>query len=221
MATRPLHFILLADCSGSMQVNAKIEALNRAIRETLPHMRKAALENTDATVLVRTICFSNGAKWHDPTPTPIDQYRWVDVQAIKGGMTDMGQALRLVAEEMRSLAASEKVLRPVLVLVTDGHPTDDFESGLQALLATPLGKKAVRIAIAIGDDADQEPLQDFIDDPTDPTRTVLQANNPETLLSYIKWASTSVLTAVSKTVLGIAIPQAPDPITGPMTEITF
>jgi len=52
----------------------------------------------------------------------------------------------------------------------------------------------VRIAIAIGDDADVEVLKRFIDNPEIPP---LQANNPETLVNYIKWASTAVITTVS------------------------
>src|ERR1700683_1465271 len=39
MAARPLHFIWLADGSGSMRVDGKIQALNNAIREAIPHMQ--------------------------------------------------------------------------------------------------------------------------------------------------------------------------------------
>lgn len=39
LATRPLHFIWLADCSGSMSIDGKIQALNNAIREALPRIR--------------------------------------------------------------------------------------------------------------------------------------------------------------------------------------
>ena len=39
LASRPLHFIWVADCSGSMSVDGKIQALNNAIREAIPHMQ--------------------------------------------------------------------------------------------------------------------------------------------------------------------------------------
>ena len=220
LATRPLHFIWLADCSGSMTEDGKIQALNHAIREALPHMRQVADDNPNATVLVRTIAFSSGAVWHVAAPTPVEEFRWTDLRAE--GVTDMGKALRMVAAELRSLASTgERMLPPVLVLVTDGQPTDDFEGGLQALLSEPVGRKAVRIAIAIGDNADQEILQRFIDDAD---RRPLQANNPETLVGYIKWASTAVLQAASSPVsqpatVGLAgsgqvpIPKPPPPTT--------
>ena len=38
LATRPLHFIWIADCSGSMSIDGKIQALNNAIREVLLHI---------------------------------------------------------------------------------------------------------------------------------------------------------------------------------------
>jgi uncharacterized protein YegL len=71
MATRPLHFIWIADCSGSMETGGKIQALNAAIREAIPHMRNEASQNPNATVLVRVLKFSNGAQWQVSQPTPI------------------------------------------------------------------------------------------------------------------------------------------------------
>jgi len=45
LASRPLHFIWIADSSGSMEQDGKIQALNTAIREAIPHMRKVAEDN--------------------------------------------------------------------------------------------------------------------------------------------------------------------------------
>lgn len=40
LATRPLHFIWIADCSGSMSIDGKIQALNNAIREATPSAKR-------------------------------------------------------------------------------------------------------------------------------------------------------------------------------------
>jgi uncharacterized protein YegL len=188
MATRPLHFIWIADCSDSMRVGGKIEALNTAIREAIPHMRKVAKDRDNAQVLVRAVRFSDGAYWHIAQPVPVEQFEWVDLQAK--GVTDMGKALELVAEQLKMPPMPERGLPPVLVLISDGQPTDDFAAGLNALLDLPWGKKAVRIAIAIGGDANLEVLQRFINNPE---LQPLQANNPEALVTRISWASTAVL----------------------------
>ncbi|MFZ1641992.1 MAG: vWA domain-containing protein, partial [Candidatus Contendobacter sp.] len=129
LATRPLHFIWIADCSGSMSIDGKIQALNTAIREALPHMRQVADENPNAEVLVRALKFSSGAQWHVSQPTPVADFKWADLQTE--GVTDLGRALAMVAEQLRIPPMSDRALPPVLVLISDGQPTDDFNKGLQ------------------------------------------------------------------------------------------
>ena len=192
MATKPLHFIWIADCSDSMGVHGKIQALNTAIREAIPHMRRVAKDNPNAKMLVRAVRFSDGAYWHIAQPVPVEQFEWVDLQAK--GVTDMGKALELVAEQLTMPPMPERGLPPVLVLISDGLPTDDFAAGLNALLDLPWGKKAVRIAIAIGEDANLEVLQRFINNSK---LKPLRANNPEALTTHIRWASTAVLKSAS------------------------
>ena len=191
IASRPLHFIWIADCSGSMG-GKKIESLNFAIRNALPHMKKAAAENPNADVLVRAVKFSSGASWHVSNAVQVDQFSWADLDA--NGVTDMGKALQLVAEQLDPEVMPERALPPVLVLLSDGQPTDDVSVGLRELMAQPWGTKAVRIAIAIGGDADHSVLQRFI---SHPELEPLQANNAESLVDYIKWVSTAVLKSAS------------------------
>ena len=204
LASRPLHFIWIADSSGSMEQDGKIQALNTAVREAIPHMRKVAEDNPNAQVLVRAVKFSNGAQWHISQPTPVADFAWTDLTA--DGETDMGKALQLVAEQLKMPPMSERALPPVLVLVSDGQPTDDFESGLRALMDQPWGKKAVRIAIAIGRDADPEVLQRFIGNTE---LKPLAANSPEALVKHIKWASTAVLKSASSPASGADTPVPP------------
>ncbi|MCP9493861.1 MAG: VWA domain-containing protein [Pyrinomonadaceae bacterium MAG19_C2-C3] len=192
LASRPLHFIWIADASGSMQQDGKIQGLNNAIREAIPHMKKVADDNPNAQVLVRAVKFSNGAQWHISQPTPVADFAWNDIPA--DGETDMGKALSLVAEQLKMPPMSERALPPVLVLISDGQPTDDFDAGLNELMEQPWGKKAVRIAISIGQDADDEMLQKFIGHPE---MKPLSANSPEALVKHIKWASTAVLKSAS------------------------
>jgi len=222
LATRPLHFIWIADCSGSMAVDGKIQSLNTAIKEAIPHMQDVADENPNAQVLVRAVRFSDGAQWHVSQATDIADFKWDDLDA--GGVTAMGKALSIVADQLKIPPMDERALPPVLVLISDGQPTDDFAGGLQALMNEPWGRKAVRIAIAIGEDADQEVLKKFI---ANPELRPLQANNPESLIKYIRWVSTAVLksasspasqsAAASTAGLNVPIPALPD-TTGPSAD---
>lgn len=193
MATRPLHFIWITDCSGSMSVDGKMQTLNNAIRETIPHMRDVADENPNAQVLVRSLKFSSGAQWHVSQPTDVADFKWTDIDA--DGFTDMGKAFSMIADQLKIPPMTDRALPPVLVLLSDGQPTDDYVSGLKELMDQPWGKKAVRIAIAIGADCDLDVLQKFIGHPE---IKPLQANNPEALIKHIKFASTAVLKAASQ-----------------------
>jgi uncharacterized protein YegL len=192
MASRPLHFIWIADCSGSMAADGKIQALNNAIREAIPHMRKVADENVNAQVLVRALKFSTGAQWHVSQPTPVENFEWSDLAA--DGTTDLGKALSMVAAQLKMPPMEARALPPVLALISDGQPTDDYAKGLQELMNEPWGKKAVRMAIAMGEDANSEVLQKFIGSTE---LQPLHANNPEALVRQIRWLSTAVLKAAS------------------------
>jgi uncharacterized protein YegL len=217
LANRPLHFIWICDCSGSMSVNGKIESLNNAIRDVIPLMRQEADRNPNAEVLIRVIQFSSGAQWQTAQPTPIQDFNWTDLSA--DGVTDMGKALAMVSEQLKMPPMTDRALPPVLVLISDGQPTDDFSSGLRQLMEQPWGKKAVRIAIAVGTDVDYEPLQKFIGHSE---LKPLQANNPESLVRQIKWVST-IISAVSAPINRskdnskdpvVPIPQPPSPSNG-------
>ena len=89
----------------------------------------------------------------------------------------------------------------------------------------PWGRKAVRIAIAIGEDADQEVLKKFI---ANPELRPLQANNPEALTKYIRWVSTAVLKSASSPAsqsadsspgLNVPIPVIPDTGAGAADDV--
>ena len=225
LSTRPLHFIWLADCSGSMGVDGKIQALNNAIREAIPHMRQVADENPNAKVLVRAIRFSSGAQWHIATPTEVTNFNWSDLTS--DGVTDLGRALTMLADELTVASMGDRALPPVLVLLSDGQPTDDWDSGLRTLMDLPWGKKSVRIAIAIGEDADHDVLQRFIGHAE---LKPLQANNPESLVRHIKWVSTAVLKSASapasqamgdirELVCPVPLPQPPSDDSGPASPV--
>ncbi len=183
LSSRPLHFFWVVDCSGSMY-GEKIGTVNNAIQEVIPEMRSTAEDNPNAQLLVRTLKFSTGATWVTPDPVKIEDFVWEDLEAI--GLTDLGKACELLAGQLTIPPMSERALPPVIVLLSDGQPTDDYKKNLSALLALPWVRKAVRIAISIGQDADDSVLEEF----TGNRELVLQANNASALTRMIRWAST-------------------------------
>lgn len=201
LARRPLHFFLLLDCSGSMAAGGKMTALNTAVREVLPHLAETSYGNPHAEVSVRVIGFSTGAGWHVGTPTHPDDLVWEDLRP--GGYTDLGAALDLLASVLTVPPMEDRALPPAVVLVSDGMPTDDFEDSLERLLAMPWGARAVRMAVAIGADADYDTLAAFV---ADPALEPVTASNPEQLMMALRWATVHVARAASS-----LTPAAPPP----------
>jgi uncharacterized protein YegL len=186
---RDLHFIFLADCSGSM-AGAKIAALNAGIEGAIGPMRQVVATHADVRVLVRAIRFSDKASWHVVQETPLEQFTWPELTA--GGTTATGEAILLALSALDKLVGRQ--LPPVLVLVSDGQATDAVAPALEALANHKWGKRAVRRAVAIGDDADTAALQEFIGDPEiQPTL----ASRPEDIAAAMRFVSVGSLSKAS------------------------
>lgn len=191
VARRPLHFIIMADCSGGM-AGEKMQALNYAIAAMLPHLVEWEKEQLQAQVMVRVLAFATEPVWHVPDPVPVSELRWKPLHAVEHGWTNMGPAFRKVAEVLGPGRIESRALRPAILLVTDGLPTDkpgEFEAGLEALLSLPAGRSALRMAIAIGRGAESEFLDRFIGDANVP---VLIADNTDEIADRLVAASIAV-----------------------------
>lgn len=184
LATRPIHFFWVVDCSGSMY-GEKIGIVNNTIQECIPEMRNSADNNPNAQLLIRALQFSSGASWITTSPVPVENYSWEDMEA--NGLTELGKAFDLLAAQLSIPPMPARALPPVIVLLSDGQPTDDYKKSLDRLKGMPWFRKAVKIAISIGQDADDDVLIEF----TGNKELVLQANNATALAKMIKWASTT------------------------------
>jgi uncharacterized protein YegL len=212
IAQKPMHFFFVVDASSSMQGAGKIDALNQAITDVVPHLQVAARANPHVQVMVRALAFATTTQWVNPEPVPVEDYRWEDLEVQPKGMTELGRALRELARQMEELSETNRGITPAIVLISDGQPTDtadpSFRRGLEELMAQPWGRKATRLAIGIGRDADLAVLQRFIGHPEiEP----VQAQNPAELTNLIRWASTVAVQASDPDQRMEALP-SPDPV---------
>lgn len=172
---RPLPVIVLADASGSMSENGKIEALNLALQDMVKAF--ATESRVRAEIQVGLITFGGKqAKIFLPL-APAGQIASMDAIPATGA-TPLGQALAMATDllENHDLIPS-RAYRPVLVLVSDGLPTDEWESTLARLETSDRASKATRFAMAIGDDADETVLARFTNDIEAPVFKAHQARD--------------------------------------------
>lgn len=187
---RPLQFFWIADHSGSMS-GVKIAILNQAIREALQPVRDAVAAHPEVPIMMRAIKFADIADWHvGPAAVSVEKFVWPELSTA-GGTTGTAQALRLLAGELTMEKMPRRGYPPVCILVSDGFcsdPPEEYEAAIAEIVKLPWGKRAVRLAIAVGDpaDYDENALLKFV---SHSEVGVLKADTPQKLINYIRWAS--------------------------------
>lgn len=206
---RPMPVIVLADTSGSMGENGKIEALNQALKEMIKTF--ATESRFRAEIQVCIITFSGkSAKIHLPL-TPAHLIK--DLEFIEAaGATPMGQAFDVVRAllEDKELIPS-RAYRPALILVSDGLPTDDWEQQFAAIQSSERAQKATRFAMAIGDDSDEVMLGKFTNDREAP---LFKAHESRDILRFFRAVTMSVTSRSVSTnpdlSIGLDVAELPD-----------
>ncbi|MDR0653937.1 MAG: hypothetical protein LBG12_11640 [Synergistaceae bacterium] len=103
-------------------------------------------------------------------------------------MTDFGTACEKLNEKLSRNAFMSDVtgsFAPAIFLMSDGEPTDNYQRGLGKLKNNNWFKKAIKVALAIGNDANKRVLEEF----TGNSEAVLIAHTPEALKSMIRFVS--------------------------------
>lgn len=173
----------LVDTSGSM-AGSKIGTVNAAMEECIPMLKEVAQANDDAEIKVAILQFSSGCQWITPESGPVglDDLVWNDLQP--GGLTDFGIALKELDKRLSRkeyLQSQTGAYAPVVLLLSDGGPTDDWESGLKQIKENNWFKHAIKIAIDIDSGSDRNVLTAFTGNP----EAILEANDTATLKKMI------------------------------------
>lgn len=94
------------------------------------------------------------------------------------GLTDFGEACKQLNEKLSRKAFMGDVagsFAPAIFLLSDGEPTDEYASSLAKLKENNWFKKAIKVAVAIGEDANRDVLAEF----TGNKEAVLTVHTPE------------------------------------------
>ncbi len=180
-----MTLFFLVDKSGSMS-GTKINELNVAIREVIPLVADIAEDNADADIQIAVLEYSTTAEWMFSEPQKAKDFQWCDIQA--GGLTSMGAAFKALEEKLHKsgfMSSASGSFVPVFIHLSDGEPTDNYAPELQKLKANKWFNGGIKVAIAIGNDADKEILKDF----TGTAESVLTVHNKEELRALIRFVT--------------------------------
>ena len=173
----------LVDTSGSM-CGSSIGTVNAAMEECIPMLKEVAQANDDAEIKVAIMQFSSGCSWITPASGPVglDDMIWNDLQA--GGLTEFGTALIELDKKLSRnefLKSQTGAYAPVILLLSDGGPTDNWEVGLNKIKQNNWFKHAIKIAIDIESGSDRLVLAEFTGNP----EAILDAKDTATLKKMI------------------------------------
>ena len=190
---RTLTVFFLIDTSGSM-AGGKISSLNVAIRDTLPMLEQISSENTDTEIKIAALQFASGCDWMYPRPLPVEDFEWNDLEAT--GLTSLGAAyqelLKKLSQTSGFMQEANASCAPVMILFSDGVPTDDAKHSLEHLKTNNWYKAAIKIAVAIGDDANKDVLKEFVNDNSEAVLTVHNVTDLKKMIYLVSVTATQV-----------------------------
>ena len=202
---RKLPVYLVLDTSGSM-MGEPIAAVETGVQTLVSALRQDpyALE----TAYLSIITFDSSAKQIVPL-TELTAFQIPSFSA--SGSTSLGDALKMLANKIdtevtKTTTEVKGDWKPLVFIMTDGGPTDDWQKGLAEFRRRKTG---IVVACAAGQAADTNVLKQI-------TECVVQLDTADssTIKAFFKWVSASVSVGSAKVDSGtevVGIGELPPP----------
>jgi uncharacterized protein YegL len=161
-----------------------IEAVKNGVQIMISSLRQnpQAIE----TAFLSVITFDSTARQIIPL-TDLASFQMVDIKAT--GVTALGDALKLVTHKIETEVAKTTTeqkgdWKPLVFIMTDGIPTDDWQNGLQEFKKS---KVAFTVACAAGSGADTNILKQITDNVVS-----LDTADSATIGKFFQWVTASI-----------------------------
>jgi uncharacterized protein YegL len=155
--------VLVLDCSGSMQEESKIHLLNEGLKTLAAELKNDPIAARCGRVLVISFGGENNVEVMGDWTDAMD---FVPPSLVAGGLTPLGAAMRCALDEieaqktqMRGAGVSYK--RPIVLLLSDGEPTDEWQQVAAECKGAETARKVNIMPVGIGDQANKEVLAAF------------------------------------------------------------
>lgn len=182
-AKKSMTIFFLIDTSSSMS-GTKIGTVNGTMEELMSELIE--IEGADAEISIAVLQYASKANWiTSGGPVLARNYEsWLRLSA--DGVTSMGAAFRELNSKLSRKAFMNKPslsYAPVIFLMTDGEPNDDWQTGLELLRRNSWFKYALKIAVGIGTTPNMDVLKQFTGNP----ELAVQAHSSKELKALIQF----------------------------------
>ena len=168
IAKQRLNLIVLVDCSKSMQ-GERIKQVNSALRDIKTHLVDMQNENANVDFHITVITFSTDAYFlNGDRSKEIENFNFKDIKG--GGWSNLHIAYERLEEILKKESKGGIMpdfggVAPIIMLMTDGHPTKyPLKEEMAKLKQLPWFNVALKYGIAIDlkDKMTHDVLRDFV-----------------------------------------------------------
>jgi uncharacterized protein YegL len=138
----------LIDESGSMRMDGNATTLQTALALGCEELARPRPGYPLLDIHSRTLYFGSTPRWHTAARTPMRDVRVGEL--LPHGPTNLAPALRELTREIGAESVAGGALPPVVVLVSDGLPTDSYSDALAEFDSVCTRTCAIRLAVSIG-----------------------------------------------------------------------
>lgn len=181
--------LFIVDATRSMEGQA-IGQVNYALAEIFSDLKNFASDNL-LNMDLAIMSFSNSIKW-EMKPEDINTCYAVPQINVRPGNTQYGVVYHELSKMLRKdslLRSSGKQAAPVLVLLTDGAPVDDYSYDLEQLKKNGYFMLANRSAVIMGEGANDPKARLAVSEFTMDDKMVLTTDNTSEIVNAIKLAT--------------------------------
>ncbi len=186
---RRLPIYILVDCSQSLAGNAII-----AMREGICMIQLLLMADRQAreTVYISVIYYSNYV--NQTRLVPIDEFILPTLVAGSTSGRSLGSALYVLVESIQqdlvlNTPTHHGDYRPLVFLLTDGAPTDNYQDAIEKLQLLRGSQKPTIIALGCGDAVNKTMLRELTENVF-----LMHTANPENIKGFFRWMSGSITT---------------------------
>ena len=188
IAKQRLNVFMLVDCSTSMR-GERIKQVNGALRDIKSHLTEMQDENSNVDFYITVITYSTDARLlNGDAMKAINEFDFKDIKA--GGWSNLHLAYVKLEELLKKESKGGVMpdyggVAPILLLLTDGHPTKwPLVEEMKDLKKLPWFNVALKygVAIELNDKRTRECLKEFVSGNGD----LIDCYNPSLLQRIIR-----------------------------------